>query len=182
MTRRAELQPLLNHPWNVPVKRAAIIQSRLSEHVRLTPLSAAPQTVAGIDFARGLLAISEPMATPIIRQLKRWKKEAPDQIAILDAPPGASCSVVETVRGCNLVLLVTEPTVSGVHDLERILGTVRHFRVPALVLINKADINPANAANIEAFCQAQGIPLVGRLPLTTSFHLTTGRPRVRYML
>jgi deoxyribonuclease V len=52
MTRRAELQPLLNHPWNVPVKRAAIIQSRLAEHVRLTPLASVPQTVAGIDFAR----------------------------------------------------------------------------------------------------------------------------------
>jgi len=63
--------------------------------------------------------------------------------------------------------LVTEPTVSGVHDLERILGTVNHFRVPALVLINKADVNPAQAASIEAYCRARGIALVGKLPYDT---------------
>jgi MinD superfamily P-loop ATPase len=78
------------------------------------------QTDTGIDFARGVLSISEPMSTPIIRQLKRWKQGVPDQITILDAPPGASCSVVETVRGSDFVLLVTEPTPLGLlHDLNR---------------------------------------------------------------
>jgi MinD superfamily P-loop ATPase len=77
---------------------------------------------------------------------------------------------------------VTEPTVSGVHDLERILGTVNHFRVPVLVLINKADVNPAHSAAIEAYCRAQGIELVGRLPYDTAVTeaMVQGQPVTSY--
>jgi MinD superfamily P-loop ATPase len=89
------------------------------------------------------------------------------ELLIVDGPPGIGCPVISANAGADLALLVTEPTVSGVHDLERILGTVNHFRVPALVLINKADVNPAQAAGIEAYCQAQGIALVGKLPYDT---------------
>jgi MinD superfamily P-loop ATPase len=86
------------------------------------------------------------------------------ELLIVDGPPGIGCPVISANAGADLALLVTEPTVSGVHDLERILGTVYHFRVPALVLINKADVNPAHTVNIEAYCRAQGIELVGKLP------------------
>jgi MinD superfamily P-loop ATPase len=89
------------------------------------------------------------------------------ELLIVDGPPGIGCPVISASAGADLALLVTEPTVSGVHDLERVLGTVNHFRVPALVLINKADVNPAHAANIEAYCRAQGFDLAGRLPYDT---------------
>jgi MinD superfamily P-loop ATPase len=90
------------------------------------------------------------------------------KLLIVDGPPGIGCPVISANAGADLALLVTEPTVSGVHDLERILGTVNHFRVPALVLVNKADINPAHTASIEAYCRRQGIPLVGKLPYDTA--------------
>jgi MinD superfamily P-loop ATPase len=86
------------------------------------------------------------------------------ELLIVDGPPGIGCPVISASAGADLALLVTEPTVSGVHDLERILGTVNHFRVPALVLINKADVNPAHTAKIKAYCREQGITLVGTLP------------------
>jgi MinD superfamily P-loop ATPase len=89
------------------------------------------------------------------------------ELLIVDGPPGIGCPVISANAGADLALLVTEPTVSGIHDLERILGTVNHFRVPALVLINKADVNPAHAAGIEAYCRTQGIELVGKLPYDT---------------
>jgi len=89
------------------------------------------------------------------------------ELLIVDGPPGIGCPVISASAGADLALLVTEPTVSGIHDLERILSTVNHFRVPALVLINKADVNPAHTAGIEAYCQAQGIELVGKLPYDT---------------
>jgi len=89
------------------------------------------------------------------------------ELLIVDGPPGIGCPVISANAGADLALLVTEPTVSGVHDLKRILGTVNHFQVPALVLINKADVNPAHTAGIEAFCRAQGIALVGKLPYDT---------------
>jgi MinD superfamily P-loop ATPase len=89
------------------------------------------------------------------------------ELLIVDGPPGIGCPVISANAGADLALLVTEPTVSGVHDLERILGTVNHFQVPARVLVNKADVNPAHTAAIEAYCRAQGIELVGKLPYDT---------------
>jgi MinD superfamily P-loop ATPase len=89
------------------------------------------------------------------------------ELLIVDGPPGIGCPVISASAGADLALLVVEPTVSGIHDLERALGTVMHFRVPALVCINKADLNPAQTAAIEAYCQAQGIEVVGTLPFDT---------------
>jgi MinD superfamily P-loop ATPase len=104
------------------------------------------------------------------------------ELLIVDGPPGIGCPVISANAGADLALLVTEPTVSGVHDLERILGTVSHFRVPALVLINKADVSPAHAASIEAYCRRQEIPLVGRLPydLGVTEAMVRGQPVTAY--
>ena len=104
------------------------------------------------------------------------------ELLIVDGPPGIGCPVISANAGADLALLVTEPTVSGVHDLERILKTVNHFRVPALVLINKADVNPAHTAGIEAYCRAQGIDLVGKLPYDTvvTEAMVQGQPVTAY--
>lgn len=89
------------------------------------------------------------------------------ELLIVDGPPGIGCPVISASAGADLALLVVEPTVSGIHDLERALGTVTHFRVPALVCINKADLNPVQTAVIEDYCTAQGIEVVGKLPFDT---------------
>jgi MinD superfamily P-loop ATPase len=104
------------------------------------------------------------------------------ELLIIDGPPGIGCPVISANAGADLALLVTEPTVSGVHDLERILATVNHFRVPALVLLNKADVNPVYAARIEAYCRAQGIELVAKLPYDTvvTEAMVQGQPVTTY--
>jgi MinD superfamily P-loop ATPase len=89
------------------------------------------------------------------------------QLLIVDGPPGIGCPVISASAGADLALLVVEPTVSGVHDLERILATTDHFGVPALVCINKVDVNPKRAAEVEAFCGGRGIKVVGRIPFDT---------------
>jgi MinD superfamily P-loop ATPase len=89
------------------------------------------------------------------------------ELLLVDGPPGIGCPVISASAGADLALLVVEPTVSGIHDLERVLGTVNHFGVPALVCINKADLNLDHAAAIEAFCAAEGIEVTGRLPYDT---------------
>jgi MinD superfamily P-loop ATPase len=89
------------------------------------------------------------------------------ELLIVDGPPGIGCPVIAASAGADLALLVVEPTVSGIHDLERILATTNHFGLPALVCINKADINPSRADEIAAFCAAQGITLVGQVPYDT---------------
>jgi MinD superfamily P-loop ATPase len=83
---------------------------------------------------------------------------------IVDGPPGIGCPVISTAAGASLALIVTEPTAAGIHDLERILGTTSHFRVPALVVINKADFFPQGTEQIEEICQERGIEVIGRIP------------------
>jgi MinD superfamily P-loop ATPase len=118
-----------------------------------------------MGFARGVLTISEPMPTPIIRQLKRWQPGASikgqEQIVILDAPPGASCSVVETLRGSDFVLLVTEPTPFGLHDLKQMVGILHGMDIPAGVVINREGIGDGR---VDAFCAAEGLPILLRIP------------------
>jgi MinD superfamily P-loop ATPase len=85
-------------------------------------------------------------------------------IMLVDGPPGIGCPVIATLSGADLALLVVEPTISGIHDLERIMGTVQHFGVSAQVVINKADLNLKRTREIEAYGQSEGIHILGRIP------------------
>ena len=99
-----------------------------------------------------------------------------------DGPPGTGCPVIASVSGTDLVLVVTEPTVSGVHDLERVLELAAHFGVPALVLINKADLNTEQAARIEGLARQRDSRVIGRIPFDRSVNnaLMAGKTVVHY--
>ena len=81
---------------------------------------------------------------------------------ISDGPPGIGCPVISSLSGANLALLVTEPTLSGIHDLERVLGVCRHFDIPALVCVNKYDLNTDNTRQIEDYCLNLGVEVAAR--------------------
>jgi MinD superfamily P-loop ATPase len=104
------------------------------------------------------------------------------ELLIVDGPPGIGCPVISASAGADLALLVVEPTVSGVHDLERILATTDHFGVPALVCVNKVDVNLKRAAEIEAFCADRGIEVVGHIPFDTvvTEAMVQGQPVTAY--
>ncbi|MBN1536172.1 MAG: ATP-binding protein [Anaerolineales bacterium] len=118
----------------------------------------------GINFAHGVLTISEPMATPIIRQLKKWHKPEDGSVMILDAPPGASCSVVETLHGANFALLVTEPTPFGLHDLKQVIGILGDMKIPAGVIINRDGIGDNQ---VDEFLSQTEFPILMRIPYST---------------
>jgi MinD superfamily P-loop ATPase len=103
-------------------------------------------------------------------------------LIIIDGPPGIGCPVISAASGADLVLIVTEPTVAGVHDLERIQKTTEHFGVPALVCINKADLNLEGSAAIEAFCRQRGTAVVGHIPfdLSVTQAMVQGQPVTAY--
>jgi MinD superfamily P-loop ATPase len=82
---------------------------------------------------------------------------------ITDGPPGIGCPVISSLSGASLALLVTEPTLSGIHDLERVIGVCRHFGVPILVCVNKYDLNEQNTSQIEGYCGKEGIDVAGRI-------------------
>lgn len=83
---------------------------------------------------------------------------------IIDGSPGIGCPVIASLSGTDLALIVTEPSVSGLHDLERILKVARHFGVNALVCINKWDLCPELSRKIESFCEDEGVEMVGKIP------------------
>jgi MinD superfamily P-loop ATPase len=115
-----------------------------------------------IDFAQGVINVGEPMAVPIIRELKRWKPYSPELFEIRDAPPGASCPVVETLRNADFALLVTEPTPFGLHDLKQIVEVVRDLGIPAGVIINRDGIGNQEVAT---YCHGKELPILMRIPM-----------------
>lgn len=87
-------------------------------------------------------------------------------LIITDGPPGIGCPVTASITGADLALLVTEPTLSGVHDLERIAALAAHFGVPSAVVVNKADLHTERFAEIVALTEHRGIPLVATIPFS----------------
>jgi len=161
-------------------------EKAISERLDVMGILESGMTISGIDFFQGVMNVGEPMAVPIIRELKKWNglslrataKQSPnesgellreghnDMIEIRDAPPGASCPVVETMRGADFALLVTEPTPFGLHDLKQVVGITRELGIPAGVVINRDGIGD-NA--VEAYCTEAGIPILLRIPMERRF-------------
>ena len=100
---------------------------------------------------------------------KKLAEKYEKELIIIDGPPGIGCPVISSITGVDLVLIVTEPTLSAIHDLERILEVANHFDVPAVVCINKYDINEERAADIEKYCRERNVKIVGKLPYDTVF-------------
>ena len=99
-----------------------------------------------------------------------------------DGPPGVGCPVISAITGLDLLVIVTEPTVSGAHDLKRVLDLARHFRIPARVVINKADLNPEQCRNIERLAAEADTPCIGEIPFDPQVQeaLMQGVPLVEY--
>lgn len=91
-------------------------------------------------------------------------REIGESILLVDGPPGIGCPVIAACAGADLAIISTEPGVSAIHDLSRILETVRHFGIAPAVCINRSDINPGKTSEIEEFCEKDDIPLLGRIP------------------
>jgi MinD superfamily P-loop ATPase len=112
-----------------------------------------------IDFSHGILNVGEPMAPPLIKQVKKLITN--NSKVIIDASPGTSCPVVETVKDTDFCLLVTEPTPFGLNDLQLALGMLRKLAIPFGVVINCADIGDQEVAR---YCESQDIPIVMTIP------------------
>lgn len=117
-----------------------------------------------IDFAQGTMDVGQAMSVPIISQLKKKQVPASDnRVVILDAQPGTSCPVVETMRDADFVLMVTEPTPFGLHDLRLAVEVARdELGLPVGVVVNRDGIGDAG---VDEYCAAEGIPILMRIPL-----------------
>jgi MinD superfamily P-loop ATPase len=113
----------------------------------------------------GIAAENSGKLVSIVRQqAKELAEKEKKNLVIIDGPPGIGCPVIASIGGVNLVLIVTEPTLSGIHDLKRILEVANHFNIPAMVCVNKCDINAENASAIEGYCEEKGVAIAGSIP------------------
>jgi MinD superfamily P-loop ATPase len=132
------------------------------------------------------LGIAQENSGKLVALVRQQARELAEKhkvaYVIADGPPGIGCSVISSLSGANLALLVTEPTLSGIHDLERVLGVCQHFGVPPLVCINKYDINEENSHQIESYCLSHGVKVAGRIPFdnVVTESIVRGVPVVEY--
>jgi len=114
-----------------------------------------------ISFVQGRLKPGEVLAPAVVRAVKRQVDK--DSLVFIDCSPGTSCPVVQAVRKTDACLLVTEPTPFGLHDLKLAVEMLEKLQVPAAVILNRADVGDGR---LEAYCQEQGLPVLGRLPFS----------------
>ena len=106
---------------------------------------------------------SGKLVTLIKQHARLWAEETSTPLVIIDGPPGIGCPVISACAGADLGLIVTEPSLAGLHDLKRIQATLQHFCVPQVICINKADIYPEGTQQIREFALEHGIQMLGEI-------------------
>jgi len=117
-------------------------------------------------FSTAQLKIGSGTSGLLVTEVKKQMKsaEVDADLAIIDGSPGIGCPVIASLSGVDMVLIVAEPSISGISDMERILDTAAKFGTKMAVCINKYDTNIENTEKIEAYCEKRELPIVGRIP------------------
>jgi MinD superfamily P-loop ATPase len=132
------------------------------------------------------LGIAEENSGKLVVKVREIAKEIAERegrdYVIIDGPPGIGCPVIASLSGVDLALVVTEPTLSGMHDMERVAQVSRHFGVSTKIVINKFDLNPGNSETIKQICEQADMEVVGLLPFSrkVSESIVQGIPLVEY--
>jgi len=145
--------------------------------------------VSGTDYGpmvHARLGIAEENSGRLVTQVRNVAADLARALKkghiLADGPPGTGCPVIASVSGADRILIVTEPTVSGVHDLERVLSLTKHFGIPALVVINKADLNAEQAERIESIAMDKDSRVIARIPFDRNVNdaLMEGKTVIEY--
>jgi MinD superfamily P-loop ATPase len=110
---------------------------------------------------------SGKLVTVVRENARKIAEDKNKDLIVIDGPPGIGCPVISAITGVDLVLIVTEATLSGISDLERIIGVAEHFKIPSMVCINKYNINIENTERIEKYCRNRNVEVVGKIPYDT---------------
>jgi len=125
---------------------------------------------------------SGKLVTLVRQKARALAEENKLNLLLTDGPPGIGCPVIASVGGASGVLIVTEPTVSGRHDMERVAQLAAHFRVPAMLCVNKFEVNPQTAQAVERFAEGKGLRVLERIPFDTAFtkSMVQGKTIIEY--
>ncbi|MFZ2955290.1 MAG: ATP-binding protein [Candidatus Ozemobacteraceae bacterium] len=134
--------------------------------------------VEGIDFWQGRLHTGQVLTPALIREMKQRAGKHPADLTIVDCPPGTACAMMAAVKGSHHLLLVTEPTPFGRHDLELALAAVQRWKVPCEIIINRSE---EDDGIIEDLGRARAVPIIERLPLSRDVAIAyaDGKPMFR---
>jgi MinD superfamily P-loop ATPase len=123
-------------------------------------------TDSGEVFSTAQLKMGSGTSGKLVTEVKKQMREAAgaEELAVIDGSPGIGCPVIASVSGVHLVLVVAEPSLSGISDMERIVKTTMTFRTKLAVCTNKYDVNTENSERIEQFCGKNGLPFAGKIP------------------
>jgi MinD superfamily P-loop ATPase len=119
-------------------------------------------------FVHARLGIGEENSGKLVTEVRKRATEIAKtegiELVMIDGPPGIGCPAMASMAGATMVLAVSEPTLSGIHDLDRVLELAKHFRIPARVCVNRFDINPGLTDQIEDSCRVKGFEVIARVP------------------
>ena len=137
-------------------------------------------------MAHAQLNIAEEASGKLVTAVRNTAQQVAEKegcgLILIDGAPGIGCPVIASLTGVDIALVVTEPTMSGLHDLERILDVTRHFGITSTVCINKYDINEGNSKRITEFCRQRGVVIVGNIPYdpVVTEAMVAGKPVVEF--
>jgi MinD superfamily P-loop ATPase len=137
-------------------------------------------------FVHAKLGIAEENSGKLVSVVRQAAKELAEEkqasYVIVDGPPGIGCPVIASLSGVDLAVIVTEPTLSGIHDAGRVIELTEHFEIPATMVINKWDINPEVSQEITDFCASRGVPVIGKIPFARVVmdSVIAGKPITEY--
>jgi MinD superfamily P-loop ATPase len=125
------------------------------------------------DMVHARLGIAEDNSGKLVTLTRKEARELAKKkglgLILTDGPPGLACPVIASIAGATAVLIVTEPTLSGHHDMDRVVELANHFEIPASICINKYDLNPDMTAVIEHYAKDRALPIAGKIPFDPTF-------------
>ena len=142
-------------------QEALTLKERVSGYAFISKTNYGTMAHAELNIAE---ETSGKLVTVVRNRAQQVAEKEQRELILIDGAPGIGCPVIASLTGVDLALIVTEPTMSGLHDLERILDVTSHFGIDSIVCINKYDINEENSRRIADFCRQRGIEVVGNIP------------------
>ena len=160
-------------------QEATVLKERVSGYTFISKTEYGTMAHAQLNIAE---ETSGKLVTEVRDRAQQVAEKEQRELILIDGAPGIGCPVIASLTGVDLALVVTEPTMSGLHDLERILDVTRHFGIGSVVCINKYDINEENSRRITDFCRQRGIEVVGNIPYDSvvTEAMVAGKPVIEF--
>ena len=158
---------------------AVKLKEKISGLAYMSETKYGPMSHAKLNIAE---EASGKLVTVVKENAKKIAEKENKNLILIDGSPGIGCPVIASLSGVDLAVIVAEPTMSGIHDLKRILSVAGHFNVKAVVCINKYDINIHNTNKIKDYCKKEGIDVIGKVPFdpVVTEAMVAGKPVVEF--